>query len=137
MSEASRIVAEIAAGRLDGDLMDVLLAVRHRFEAGASAAMWKAEWDGVAFTEQDVTLDELEIAERLSGRNWSQLNPMTSASNCKAMFVAVLMCRHGLSEKDAKARVSSWPVSALLDGLGEYEVTPAPFGDGEAEPPSS
>lgn len=137
MSDPSRVVAEIAAGRLDGQLMDVLAAVRVRIEEGATAMLWKASWDGVEFSEEDVTLTELETAERLTGRNWSQLNPMASASNCKAMFTAVLMHREGLTKEQADERISGWPVHALLDGLTQYEVSPAPFEDGEDGPSSS
>lgn len=127
---ASKIIATIAEGRMDGQLADIMTAVQSRAAAGATAFYWSAEYDGVRFTEQDVTLDELETAERLSGRNWSYIAPAASAGACRALFTAVLMHRHNLTEQAAKDRVASWPVDGVLKGIGQYEVTGAPFGDG-------
>lgn len=126
----TKTIAEIAEGRHDGQLHDVLLAIRHRIEQNAVAFLWKVTFEDVTFTEEDVTLDELEMAERIAGRNWSQLNPATSAGNCRALLIAVLVSRQGMSEKDARDRVGKVPVHSLLDGIGEYEAAPAPFEDG-------
>lgn len=115
---------------MDGQLADIATAVQHRVGVGATSFYWSADYDGVRFTEQDVTLDELETAERLSGRNWSYIAPAASAGACRALFTAVLIHRHNMSEADAKKRVAGWPVDAVLKGIGQYEVTGAPFEDG-------
>lgn len=127
---AGKIIAVIAEGRMDGNLADILTACQKRVGDGKTAFYWSADYDGVRFTEQDVTLDELDTAERLSGRNWSFISPAASAGACRALFTAVLIHRHNLTEQAAKDRVASWPVDAVLQGIGQYEVTGAPFEDG-------
>lgn len=126
----TKTIAEVAEGRHDGNLHDLMLAIRHRIEAGATAFLWRVTFEDVTVTEEDVTLDEMETAERIAGRNWSQLNPAVSAGNCRALLIAALVSRQGMSEKDARERVGKVAVHSLLDGIDSYEVTPPPFEDG-------
>lgn len=135
--DPTKIVAEIADGRLDGHLFDLLSAVQLRVVAGATAFLWKIEWDDLTVTEEDITLGELVVAERIAGRNWSQLNPSTSAGNCRAVLIATLMNRRDMSEEKATAKVDAQPVHTLLDSIGQYEVSPAPFEDGTGTPDST
>lgn len=133
MDDLQKLIAEVAEGRHDDRLSDLLVAIRVRAEAAAIASTWRLEWDGLVVTEDDVTLDELATAEELSGKNWAQLNPKNSAVNCRSILIAALMHRKALSRAAAEKKVKRLTASAAVDCVSEEVRSPAPLGDSTDE----
>ena len=56
------IAQHIAAGDLDGELVDLLEVIQARFMEGASSMRWVISFDGLEVAEDDLTLDEAWVA---------------------------------------------------------------------------
>jgi len=101
---------------------------------------WIVHLDGYApVSTNDLTLDEVEVVETVSGVPYSLLNPLSSVKIAKALFV-VLAMRAGESEDAAIARLGKMPLRALHSSFtfdpgtdGPPPATP----DEVPDPPSS
>lgn len=132
--ETETLIEAVKAGDHDGHLVDIIEAVRLRFEFGTTAQRWKIEHDGETFTEEDITLGEARLVERMCGTNWGLLNPVSSASECMAIIAACLHARQGKTLKFGREGASgeAWDEAAKLTAkdavaaISSYEVERAP-----------
>lgn len=135
-----RLTAEIARGDHDGQLANIMEAVRHRFTTGPGVTRWRLTHDGagdesfaVEVTEDDLTLAEAEAIEKATGRSWAAIDPISSAKCCAAVLTVAIASRTEQSQSAAEAHVAALPVSSVVDGISQYEVNPAPL-DSEPSP---
>jgi hypothetical protein len=92
-------------------------------------------------TTDELTLDDVEIAEKVAGVPWVLLNPLASAKEAKAFLTLTLM-RAGVTEDEALKAASKTPLSDLASAFtfemaNRQPATTSIIGKGEADPPSS
>jgi hypothetical protein len=107
--------------------------------AGRRDGRWRLHLDGFPeVTTDELTLDEVETAERVCGVPYVLLNPHASAKEAKALLV-LLMMRGGVPEKDALKAAGKLPLKTLA-GAFVYEFPdelPATLAAEAPDPPSS
>lgn len=101
------------------------------------AWLCRLELDGKVLeaSTDDLTLDQLDVAEQVSGVPWPLMNPARSVRVAKALF-AVLMLRSGMDEEQALRRCAELTADRLA-GAFEWMPPEDPLPDtGQADPPN-
>lgn len=104
-----------------------------------TAFHWRVDLDGYpSITTDELTLDEVEIVERVSGTPWVVINPTNSLKCAKALFV-VMAVRAGLSEDDALAQAAALPLKRIKRSFTFVQGDAALPGEGgdQEDPPVS
>jgi hypothetical protein len=104
---------------------------------------WRIRLDGFPeVTTDDLTLDDIETAEKVCGVPWVLINPLASAKEAKALLVLLLL-KAGIPEDEALKAAGRTPLTGLARAFS-YEMPPRQpatvhsFGSGEApDPPPS
>lgn len=99
---------------------------------------WTVTFDGhPATSTDDLTLDEVALAERVAGVPWSTMNPLGNVKVAKALFVLTAI-RAGMPEAQALEAAGSTPLKRLHGAftLVMGDVT-APGEGGDDPPPSA
>jgi hypothetical protein len=103
---------------------------------------WRIVLDGFPdVTTDELTLDDIEIAEKVAGVPWVIINPLASAKEAKALLTLLLM-RAGIPEGEALKAAGKTSLKKLA-GAFRYELperqpaTRVTAGSGESGPPSS
>lgn len=101
------------------------------------AWLCRLEQDGklLEASTDDLTLDQLDVAERVSGVPWPLMNPAGSVRVARALF-AVLMIRAGMDEDEAVRRCGEL-TAVKLHGAFEWipPEDPLPATPAEAADP--
>lgn len=126
-NNADKLIAEILAGRMDGRLADVQEAMRERVLSQATSMRWQLNHPDVQVREDDLTLEEAEMIERLTGQSWATIDPYSSAVECRAILAVCLQKREGKSPSEAAAITGKIPVTDVTGMLSTYEVTAGPL----------
>lgn len=126
--DPAAVVDAVMDGQLDGHLVEVLEAVRTRFQHGSTEQKWRISFDGDVFTQDDLTLAEAATVEKLTGTTWAQLNPTVSAQECQCIIAACLHHRQAMPVKDAMAKAGSMTTEDAVAAIDSYEVERAPKG---------
>lgn len=125
--DIAKVTAEILAGRHDSELTDLLKAVRARVDAETALAYrWKITLDDDEWTEDEVTLGEVQVVEKITGLSWLQLSPLNSARQLAAYLFARFTRINGMSTEDAQARVDAMTVEELAGSVSQYVKAAAP-----------
>ena len=88
---------------------------------------WNVTLGGQTYSSLDLTLDEVEALERISGQPWAVINPLASVKSAKA-YLAVFALREGQPDDVVVAGVSTLTLREVA-GAFEWvddEKTPAP-----------
>lgn len=123
------IAQRVAAGDLDGSLAIILEALQARFSEGAAALKWTIDCEplGLKMSEDDLTLDEAMLIETMSGCTWAEIDPVRSATHCRAILAACISQRQGLTPEEATEKLKPLKVVELLRSIKREEVNPAPL----------
>lgn len=124
----AKLRAEILAGAFDGSLIEIVDAIRERFDRSESRKMWRIRFDGDEWTEETITLGEVAMAERALGLTWLQIDPAAAGSHLQALIAAHIAERDGAKYGDALNVAKAMPMGDLLDVLSHYEKAEAPKG---------
>lgn len=124
--DADAIIDAVKSGELDGRLVNILEALRLRFQHGTTEAKWKITFDGSEFTQDDLTLAEAATVEKITRTTWAQLNPVTSATECQAIIASCLHHRQGLKIAEAMEKAGAMSTEDAVAGISSYEVERAP-----------
>ena len=73
---------------------------------------WRVEFEGRTVTTDELTLDEIELVERVSGTPWVNINPRASLKCAKALLI-VMAIRAGEAEDAAFRRLSKLNLKAI------------------------
>lgn len=101
---------------------------------------WRVHLDGFPdVTTDDLTLDDIETAEKVCGVPWVLINPLASAKEAKALLT-LLLIRAGIPEGEALKTAGRTSLRRLAGAfryeLPDREQTPAAAADGsEPDPP--
>lgn len=130
--DLEKFCQELALGRHDDDLPTLLEAFGARVVAKAARVRWRITLDLPdlpAFTvdEDNLTLLEMETAERMSGSSWLTLDPRQSAKKAVAILSAALVHRVGLTEAGARERLSGVTTMHAAGAVSEYLADADPF----------
>lgn len=107
----------------------------------ATDGSWTLRLEGhPEVSTDDLTLDEVEVAERACRVPYTLMDPHASVRVAKALL-AVLMVKAGATEEEALARAGKLPLRQL-HGAFTYVRPTSPAaavagGEGPADPPSS
>lgn len=101
---------------------------------------WRVELEGFpSITTDELTLDDIETAEKVAGVPWVMINPLASAKEAKCLLTVMLM-RAGIPEGEALKAAGKTSLRALA-GAFRYEVpdrqpaTLTAVGSADAGPP--
>lgn len=119
----------IAAGDLDEGIGAIYEALQARFSEGAVGLTWSITMPdlGIEISEDDLTIDEAMLIERMTGTTWASIDPVRSAVDCRAVLAACLSQRQGLSADEAEATLKGIKVVDFLRAVKRKAVTPAPL----------
>lgn len=123
------IAQRIAAGDIDGELATVLEAIQLRFAEGAAAMKWSIDLPelDLQLSEDDLTIDEAMLIERMASCTWAEIDPVRSAAHSRAILAACLSQRQNLTPDEANERLKTLKVVDLLNAIKRTEVNPAPL----------
>jgi len=90
-------------------------------------------------TTDDLTLDDIELVEKVCNVPWVLINPLASAKEAKGMLTVLLM-RAGVPEDEALKAAGKTPLRKLATAftyeLPDRQPATTPAGDGgEPDPP--
>jgi hypothetical protein len=128
MTETGQDFAQrIASGEYDGNLSGILDALQLRFSQGDVAMKWKIDYEDLHVEEDDLTLDEAFLIEKIAGCTWGDIDPISSASHCRAILAACMSERLGITVDQAQDRLKKIKVVELLKSIKRIEITPSPL----------
>jgi len=123
MADLQAVIDGILAGDYDGDLVELIDAVRARAAAEASSLRWRITFDGDVWDEDTVTIGEMRFVEKFTGKSWANIgSPMSSASVLAAFIVAHLHKVKGMTLADAIDKVDALTAGDAIGLVSEYEV---------------
>ena len=99
---------------------------------------WRVEFDGYPpVTTDEMTLDEVEMIERVTDTPWVNLNPRASMKVAKAMVV-VLAMRAGMAENEAFEQLGSMNLKSIKRTFifVEGDAGDRPPAKADSDPPS-
>jgi len=89
---------------------------------------WVINFEDVHVTEDDLTLDEAFMIEKVAGCTWGDIEPVRSAAHCRAILAVCMGQRLELKPEEVEARLKSIKVVDLLKSIKRETVYPAPLG---------
>jgi len=119
----------IAAGDLDFELSAVYDALSARFSEGAVGLTWSVvipDLD-VSISEDDLTIDEAMMIEKMTGTTWASIDPVRTAADARAVLAVALSQRCGLTVDEAEEKLKTVRAADYLKGVKREVVTPAPL----------
>jgi len=125
-SPAERVASQIRKGDMDAQIELIVNAISERVMEGAVALRWRVSLDGIEASEDDLTLGEAEMLERLLGVRWGEMDPLTSAEHATALLVVILTERQDVPLDEARKRVAAYPVRQILSAITRYLVEDPP-----------
>ena len=84
---------------------------------------WRLTIEGVEVTEEDITLAETKLVERLTGQTWLTAKPGDSAAVTSA-FLVVALKRTGLTLEEATSKVDDMTSVAVAACFDQYQSDP-------------
>lgn len=132
MTTGQDIAQRIAVGELDDALGAIYDAMQSRFSEGAVGLTWSINMPdlGIEIAEDDLTIDEAMLIERMTGTTWANIDPVRSAADCRAVLAACLSQRQDMTADEADARLRGIKVVDFLRAVKREAVTPAPLDSG-------
>lgn len=101
---------------------------------------WRVDLDGYpSITTDELTLDEVELVEKVAGVPWVAINPTNSLRCAKALFV-VMAVRAGVDEDEALKSVSAMTLKKIKRSFTFVQGDAQPLTEADvadADPPSS
>jgi hypothetical protein len=128
----TKLCEELALGRHDDRLQDLAEAVGHRIVSRGAKLRWRItvalpDVGTLVVDEDNVTLDEMETAERLAGCTWLTLDPRQSARKMRSVLTAAVMHRCDRSEAEAVEVLAGLGALEVVKALSEYLADADPF----------
>lgn len=125
LTPAQKAASAIRKGECDSGLDDVLNALMDRVSSGAVGMRWSLDLDDLHVTEEDLTLGEADMLERLLGCSWGEVNPLKSAEHAAALIRVTLHTRLDLPTDEASERTQAYSVKRVVDAITQHsEVDP-------------
>lgn len=126
---AQDVAQWIAAGDLDDGMGAIYDAMQTRFREQAVGLSWSItmpELD-IEISEDDLTIDEAMLIERMAGCQWGEIDPVRSANDARAVLAACLSQRQNLTAEQATEKLKGITVVEFLKAVKREVITPAPL----------
>lgn len=130
MTDTGQDIAQrIASGQLDESMAAIYDAMQARFSDGAVGLTWSIVMPdlGIEISEDDLTIDEAMLIERMTGTTWAAIDPVRSAADCRAVLAACLSQRQNMTADEADAKLRGVKVVDFLRAVKRQAVTPGPL----------
>jgi hypothetical protein len=125
MTPAEKAAASIDKGECDAQIDVIVNAMTRRVIAGAVGLRWRIDLDDLHATEEDLTLDEAFMLEKLLRATWGELDPLKSAEHAAGLIRVLLTSRCGMDDEAAAEQVKTYTVKQVLGSITRYsEVDP-------------
>lgn len=118
-----RFQQEVALGRFDEHLVAVSLTLGARLVEIAARSPWVIEVAGITIDEDELTLRQMAVVERVTGKKWADIDPLDSAVMAAAIVETVLISRDGLSAEEAREKVDAITVTEFVAGVSRRQVS--------------
>lgn len=118
----------LATGKYDGHVIEMAGAL-HQRAMDLNTRRWKVHFQNLDFTEDTISAEAAEHAERFSGLGWGFITALVGqnvgANIRPARAVLYGIARADLGQSDQMARVATrMPAATLLDLFSYVEVDP-------------
>lgn len=124
--DVKAVVRAILAGKFDGSILELNQAILARVRNSSVQTRWVITVDGMTIDEDEMTVGEMKVAEKLAGMDWRFLNPVRSADQFAAVVAAALHCRTDMALDEAVAKVDAMTTVAVNGAISEREVADGP-----------
>lgn len=122
---AERAASAIRKGDMDAEMHLIVNAVTDRVSSGEVTLNWRVDLDDIHASEEDLTLGEAEMLEKILGCTWGEMDPLTSAEHATALLRVLLTERVGLPLDEARDRVKGYTAKQVMASITrEAEVDP-------------
>lgn len=136
--DVDAVVDGIAAGDFDGNLVQIVDAVRARGEVREDPLRWRITIGDSTWDEDGVTIGEMGLVERITGKPWSQIEPPSASASLFAAFVVAHKVKvEGSDFAEAIAQAETITAADAIKAITQYEAVPAAPKDGSSAPASS
>lgn len=136
MVDTKAMIQAIRDGDFDGHELEIVAAVRKRVEQGWVKAGWKLTYDGLEVKEEDLTIAESQIIDRMVDDPRDRFPaPASSPLAIVAHHVAILVHRANYTEEEARKKVEAEPTKSLLGNLSDYTIVDPPKESGSQSKP--
>lgn len=119
---------EIAAGRHDDRIGELLNVVTDRMKEATVVMAWRLHIGDLNVRDDELTLAESDLIERGTGQNWAALNPTSSAQDCLAIVAVLYHTRLGMDPEQAKVEAGKLTLGQITDAISTEQVTAGPLG---------
>lgn len=130
VTDVKTLTEQILGGDYEGHESEILGAIIKRRDLGSIQIAWRLEWDDLDVTQENLTIGEAKLVEKLAGKSIHLTAPAQSADNISAYLVAALVNRKGMSQQDALAEVDKASARQLFRSLSDYTIVDPPKDDG-------
>lgn len=117
-----RFQQEVALGRFDDHLVAVSLTLGARLKEIAARSPWVLNVAGIHIDEDELSLRQMAVIERVTGKDWTEVTPYGSAVMAAAIVETVLISRDGLSAEEAREKVDAITVTEFIAGASRRQV---------------
>lgn len=122
---AERAASQIRKGDMDAEIHLIVNAVTDRVSSGEVTLNWRIDLEDLSASEEDLTLGEAEMLEKILGCTWGEMDPLTSAEHATALLRVLLTERLGLPLEEARDRVKGYTAKQVMASITrEAEVDP-------------
>lgn len=118
---------EVAAGRHDDRIGDVMKVVTDRMTEASIIMAWRLTVGDLSVRDDELTLRESDLIERATGQNWQALNPTSSAQDCLAIISVLYHTRLGMTVEDAAAEAGKLTLGEVASAITTEQVHAGPL----------
>lgn len=118
----TRVLAEIADGRHDGNLFAIVQAITARAATDETGFLWRITLDGDVWDAETVTLGELRYVEAVTGKSYLQVDPKKSMRDFAGLVVAHYRAQ-GMTQDAAVEKADKISQPQAIAALSIYEGT--------------
>jgi hypothetical protein len=116
--DAPAIVDDITAGAFDDDLPELVAAIRGRYAEVGS--YWRVDFDGLDVTEQNITIAEAKLVERMAQTQLRFIDPASSVTQAAAIVQAAMMERRDMKPAIAEESLRRVTANDLSAACSRY-----------------
>lgn len=133
--DVDTIVATIKSGAIDWQWNPIITALHERAKALVAGIRWRCTLPGLDVSEEQMTLKEARIAQRVARKPWLTLDPIADADSTIAVLTALYHTRHDMTLVDAAEKAEAMPQIEAATAFTQYTAD-RPF-DGASSRPST
>lgn len=116
-----RVLAELADGRHDGRLIELLEAIGERAKSEETSMLWRITLGNETWDAETVTIGEIRFVEKTAARSWLAVNPSKYMDHMVALVTARYHKVHGMDLDAAIAKAEAISEAEAVAAVDWYE----------------